>query len=166
MKLPSAILACSLLLGALTVAAPPVQLADFTLKDQHGATRAYHFPKARVTVMTLADWRGSEQLEPWIQRVFDRYGQRLDIDGVADLSMVPKPLQAMVQRAFKGKLTYSVMLDWTGPVVRQFPRKPAVANLYVIDRRGRIVAQHSGPVNDSAAAALFGVIDRTLAAAR
>ncbi len=144
-------------------AAKPVQIVDFTLSDQHGATREYRFPKRKVTLMTLADWKGSEQLEPWIQRIHDRYGKRIDIDGVADMSAVPKPLRAMVQGAFGKKLTYSVMLDWAGPVVRQFPAKSGVANVYVIDRSGRIVAHRSGKVNDVEARALFTEIDRAIA---
>lgn len=145
-------------------AAMPAKLSDFTLADQHGATRVYRFPKAKVTLMTLADWKGSEQLEPWIQRIHDRYGKRVDIDGVADMSAVPKPLRAMVQSAFQKKLTYSVMLDWTGPVVRQFPAKSGVANVYVIDRKGKIVAHRFGKVTDAEARELFAEVDRAMAA--
>lgn len=148
--------------SALVVAAEPEKIRDFELTDQHGAARAYRFPKDKVTVMTLADHKGSDQLEPWIQRVFDRYGKRIDIDGVADMSTVPKPLRGMIQNAFRKKLTYSVMLDWTGPVVRQFPARKGVANIYVIDRRGRIVAQLSGAVTDDAARSLFTEIDRAM----
>ncbi len=158
----SALAAFGLCSAPLVGAAEPENVRDFELTDQHGATRAYRFPKDKVTVMTLADHKGSDQLAAWIQRVFDRYGKRIDIDGVADMSTVPKPLRGMIQNAFKKKLTYSVMLDWTGPVVRQFPAKKGVANIYVIDRRGRIVSQLSGAVTDDAARSLFTEIDRAL----
>lgn len=165
MKAPLLLFVAALLCACSPASASNLRkLGNFTLSDQHGTARTYRFPKQKVTLMTLADWRGSEQLEPWIQRVYDRYGKRIDIDGVADLSMVPKPLRGMVQRAFAGKLTYSVMLDWEGPTVRQFPTKAGVANIYVIDRAGRIVAHHTGPANDAAAAELFSTIDRTISA--
>ena len=44
------------------------KLSDFELTDQDAKTRSYRFPKAKVTVMTVADHKGSEQLAPWIQR--------------------------------------------------------------------------------------------------
>ena len=33
--------------------------------------------------MTVADRAGSEQLEPWIRSLYERYGSQIDIDGVA-----------------------------------------------------------------------------------
>jgi hypothetical protein len=36
------------------------KLADFELRDQHGTSRTYRFPKAKVTVMTLADQKGCQ----------------------------------------------------------------------------------------------------------
>ena len=53
---------------ALALAAPSRKLADFELTDQDARLRSYRFPKAKVTVMTVADHKGSDQLAPWIQR--------------------------------------------------------------------------------------------------
>ena len=62
--------------------------------------------------------KGSNQLAPWIQALHDRYGQRIDIDGVADVSMIPNvPSLGMFREAFRKRLAYSVMLDWEGAVV-------------------------------------------------
>ena len=132
------------------LAAPVEKLSDFQLTDQDFKTRAYTFPKPKVTVMTVADHKGSEQLAPWIQRLHDRYEKRIDIDGVADVSMIPKPFHNMFRDAFRKQLTYSVMLDWKGAVVKQFGYEKGVANIYVIDRSGRIVKQVTGPVSDAA----------------
>ena len=145
------------------VAAPVEKLADFELTDQDAKPRAYRFPKSKVTLMTVADHKGSSQLAPWIQRLHDRYEKRIDIDGVADVSMIPKPFHNLFREAFRKQLTYSVMLDWSGAVVKQFAYEKGVANLYVIDRRGRIVKRITGPVSDEAARALFREIDRAIA---
>ena len=147
------------------IAAPSVKLTDFQLTDQDSKTRTYRFPKPKVTVMTIADQKGSEQLAPWIQRIRDRYETRIDIDGVADMSRVPTFLQDMIRKAFQKKLTYSVMLDWDGKVVKQFGYQKGVANIYLIDHAGRIVSQMSGPQTDSATAELFNEIDRVMKAA-
>lgn len=106
--------------AAVAFAAPMAKLGDFELTDQEAKTRTYRFPKTKVTVMTVADHKGADQLAPWIQRVYDRYQNQIDIDGVADVSMIPKLFRAMLREAFKKLLAYSVMLDWDGSVVKQF----------------------------------------------
>ncbi len=157
------LLATFIALHTAALAAPVEKLTDFDLTDQDAKPRSYRFPKAKVTVMTVADHKGSDQLAPWIQRLYDRYEKRIDIDGIADVSMIPKPFHHMFRNAFRKQLTRSVMLDWGGSVVKQFDYEKGVANLYVIDRRGRIAKQVSGPVSDTAARELFAEIDRALA---
>ena len=159
MKLP---LLALIGLHTAALAAPVEKLTDFELTDQNAATRSYRFPKAKVTVMTVADNKGSDQLAPWIQKLHDRYQDRIDIDGIADVSMIAKPFQAMFREAFRRQLTRSVMLDWDGSVVKQFGYTKGVANLYVIDRRGRIVKEFSGPVTDAAERELTREIDRVI----
>jgi cytochrome oxidase Cu insertion factor (SCO1/SenC/PrrC family) len=151
-----------LALHSAALAAPPVKLTDFELTDQDAKTRSYRFPKAKVTVMTVADHKGSEQLAPWIQRIRDRYDTRIDIDGVADVSIIPKAFHNVFRNAFRKKLTYSVMLDWGGDVVKQFGYTKGVANIYLIDRDGRIVKQMTGPVSDAGAQELFKQVDRVI----
>ena len=151
-----------LALRVAAVAAPVEKLADFDLTDQDAKPRAYRFPKTKITVMTVADHKGSDQLAPWIQRIYDRYEKRIDIDGIADVSMIAKPFQAMFREAFRKQLTRSVMLDWDGSVVKQFDYTKGVANLYVIDRRGRIIKEFSGPVTDAAERELTREIDRVI----
>ena len=152
-----------LVLHAAALAAPVVKLTDFALTDQEAKPRSYHFPKTKVTVMTVADHKGSEQLASWIQPIRERYEKRVDIDGVADVSIIPKAFQGVFRNAFRKKLTYSVMLDWEGTVVKQFSYKKGVANIYLIDCGGRIVKQMSGPVSAAGAQELFREIDRVIA---
>ena len=102
----------ALVLGTAAFGAPVEKLTDFELADQNLKTRIYRFPKSKVTVMTVADHKGSGELAPWIQRLHDRYQKKIDIDGVADVSKIPKPLHAIFRAAFRKQLAYSVMLDW------------------------------------------------------
>ena len=151
-----------ILLRSAALGAPVEKLSDFELTDQDAKTRSYKFPKEKVTVMTVADHKGSGQLALWIQALHDRYAKRIDIDGVADVSMIPKPFHGIFREAFRKKLTYSVMLDWGGAVVKEFGYTKGVANIYVIDRRGRIVKQTTGAFDDSAAREVFTTIDRAV----
>jgi hypothetical protein len=147
-------------------AAPVAKLGDFELTDQEAKKRIYRFPKTKVTVMTVADRKGADQLAPWIERVYDRYQNQIDIDGVADVSMIPKLFQPILREAFKKRLEYSVMLDWDGFVVKQFAYKKNVANIYVIDRGGHIVQRLTGAVRNEALRALFRAIDAAIADAQ
>jgi hypothetical protein len=153
-----------LLCSAIATAAPVERVSDFALTDQDARPRSYRFPKLKITVMTVADHQGSDQLAPWIQPLHDRYAKRIDIDGVADVSMIPKAFHGIFRSAFKKQLTYPVMLDWGGTVVRQFGYEKGVANVYVIDRDGRITKHFTGPANTDALRDLRREIDRLLAA--
>ena len=63
----------------------------FDLQDQFGKLHQVAFPKARVSVLTLADRAGSEQLEGWVRPLYERYRDTIDIHGVAKLDGVPPP---------------------------------------------------------------------------
>ncbi len=143
-------------------AAPVDRLNDFELTDQDGKKRRYDFPRSKVTVMAIAGRKGYEQLAPWIQQIYGQYKKRIDIEGIADVSMIARPFRGIFRTAFKKQLTYSVMLDWDGSVVRQFNYKKGVANVYVINRRGRILKHLSGVVNRTAMHQLTREIDRAL----
>lgn len=156
----------ALVLGTAAFGAPVEKLTDFELADQNLKTRIYRFPKSKVTVMTVADHKGSGELAPWIQRLHDRYQKKIDIDGVADVSKIPKPLHAIFRAAFRKQLAYSVMLDWDGTVVKQFAYKKGVANFYVIDSDGRVLNQITGPISDAAEAKLTHEIDRAVTGTR
>ena len=148
-------------LGA-TMASPLKQVSDFALSDQNSVFRRYSFPKEKITAMTVADRAGSEQLEPWIRSLYERYGTQIDIDGVADVSMVPQSLHGVVRALFRNRLTHSVMLDWDGSVVKRLQYEPGVANIYVIDRRGMVLKRITGPANATSEQELFRIIDRAV----
>ncbi len=160
MRIVSVIL---LLLGASALATPVKRLSDFELTDQNAHTRSYRFPKEKVTVMTVADHKGSDQLAPWIRAVQKRYGTRLDIDGVADVSMIPSLFHGMFREAFRKRLAYSVMLDWDGAVVNELGYTKGVANIYAIARDGRIIKRVTGSLEKDSAEELFEEIDALLA---
>jgi hypothetical protein len=145
------------------VSLPVRKLRDFALTDQYAQVRTYRFPKPTVTVMAVADYHGAMQLTPWIKSIYDRYQKRIDIDGVADVSMIPDLFRAALRGLFKKGLTHSVMLDWDGSVVKQFAYQRGVANIYVIDRHGWIVGRFTGQFSDQSLRTLFTQIDAEIA---
>ena len=58
------------------------------------------------------------------------------------------------------RLTYPVMLDWSGEVARSFAYPKAQAQVFVIGTDGTIVLKKSGAATASALAEIRSTIDR------
>ena len=142
------------------------QASAFTLKDQHQTAHRYEFPRPKISVLIFADYAGSSQLENWIRPLYDRYQETISIDGVAELSSVPKLIRGMVRSAFRDRLARPVMLDWSGTVSTDYHYQKGEANLFVIDYNGVILLKVIGAVNDAKLRRVQDAIDRQLSASR
>lgn len=163
---PIALTALLLLAPVCTAPATPTNsqpvLASFELRDQYNTAHTISFPATNVIVMTVADRKGSKQIDGWIAPLKQHYGGRIAISGVADMSKVPGFLRSTVREQFKERLKYPVMLDWDGRVARGFNYHEDAANVFVIDRDGRITGHFTGTPSEIDLSALFGAIDRAL----
>jgi hypothetical protein len=135
----------------------------FTLTDQFKKEHRYHFPRPRASVLLVADYGGSEQLENWVRPIYARYQDRVALDGVADLSKVPRFARDMVRAFFRGQLDYPVMLDWSGEVTTRYRYQPGEANLFVIDSTGHIVLKVMGGVSHTKLQRVFTALSGLLA---
>ncbi|ETW98208.1 MAG: hypothetical protein ETSY1_19780 [Candidatus Entotheonella factor] len=138
----------------------------FTLKDQHQTSHHYQFPRPKISVLIFADYAGSTQLENWIRPLYDRYRETIAIDGVADLSKVPKLIRGMVRAAFRDRLARPVMLDWSGAVSTDYHYQKGEANLFVIDPSGHILLKVIGAASHDKLQRIQNAIDRQLNANR
>ena len=132
------------------------------MHDQFGAPQKLSFPATNVTLLTIADKKGSEQIASWVTPLKQRFGKRIDIRGLADVSTVPRSLRGIVRRKFQRLQTYPVMLDWSGEAVKAFTYVPDKANVLVLDGRGQILKRLSGEANPEAVQDLCAAIDRAL----
>ncbi len=136
-----------------------VRAAGFELQDQHGRTHQVGFPKERVTVLTFADRAGSDQLEPWVRPLYERYRDAIDIHGVAKVAGVPSPLRPMLRALFRQSLAYPVMMDWTGEVSTSYRYEARVANLVVVSPAGTVAYRFNGPASPEELQRCFAAID-------
>lgn len=136
--------------------------AEFELKDQYDTSFSYRFPKSRITLLTFGDRKGSAQIEGWVRPLYDRYQERIEQYGVAVLSAVPGLLRGTVRGMFKNKVKYSVLLDWKGDVAKAYQYEGRQANVFLVDRQGRIVYRTKGPANESELQKLYAQIDALL----
>lgn len=146
----------------MSVANASNQAPAFTLRDQHKAAHHYQFPRPKLSVLIFADYAGAAQLENWIRPLYDRYQDAIAIDGVAELSSVPKLIRGMVRSAFRDRLAQPVMLDWSGGVSTDYHYQKGEANLFVIDPNGRILLKVVGAISDAKFKRVQDAIDRQL----
>ena len=132
------------------------------LRDQFDARQTLSFPATHITLLTIADKKGSEQIAGWITPLKQRFGQRIDIRGLADVSTVPRLLRGMVRSKFQKFQTYPIMMDWSGEAVKAFTYVPDKANVLVLDGRGQILKRLSGEANPKTVEDLCAAIDRAL----
>ena len=86
--------------GAL-VSTNAVKVRDFVLSDQYKRKLPQSFPKEKISIFALADRKGSDQLENWITPFYERYEDRVDICGLANMKGLPKMLRPMLRAIFK-----------------------------------------------------------------
>ena len=140
--------------------------AAFTLKDQFGNELSFKFPREKITIFAFADKNGSEQLETWIRPLAEKYSakyaDKLDIQGIAELSSVPGIAKGVVRNIIKKKSERPVMLDWNGEVSKSYSYQKDQANIVLVDRQGNIIARETGAADDDGLAKLYQAIDREL----
>lgn len=136
--------------------------AGFELKDQYDKLEKFQFPNNKVTVLTFGDRKGSTQIESWVRPLWDRYQDRIDQKGIAVLSSVPSFARGLVRKIFRSQVNYSVLLDWKGDVSKAYRYQGGSANLYVIDKSGRIILKLTGEANEQQLNRVFRQIDGML----
>jgi hypothetical protein len=159
------------MLGGDIGAAPPIVSpiiptnapSSIELRDQFDAPQRLSFPATNLTLLLIADRKGSEQVSGWVAPLKQRFGRRIDIRGLADVSAVPRLLRGMIRMKFQKAQTYPVMMDWSGAAVKAFTYVPDRANVILMDRRGHILKRLSGEVSPGAVRDLGDAIDGALA---
>ena len=144
------------------IAAPTNAPARIELRDQFDLVRRLTFPRTNLTFLTIADKAGSEQIAAWVTPIHERFGNSIAIEGIADLSAVPRPLRGVVRRKFQKAQRYSVMLDWSGDTVKAFGALTDRANVLVLDLDGTILTRRSGKASRQAIEELGTAIEKAL----
>jgi hypothetical protein len=153
----SCLVALSVQAGALTNAPACIELPDQFEKPQK-----LSFPKTNLTVLTIADRKGSEQIAGWVEPVAKKFGPRVDVRGIADVSAVPRLLRGTVRSAFRKEQSYPVMMDWSGVVVAKFSPKEDMTTVLLIDGSGKILRRYEGKAKATETQELCILIEQLL----
>ena len=136
--------------------------ASIELRDQFDSPHKLAFPTTNITLLTIADKKGSAQVNGWIAALKPRCDGRIAIRGLADVGGVPGFVQGRIRKGFQESLKYPVMLDWSGKVCAQLGYKKDEANILVIDRNGRIHARFTGVATAAAVTEAGTALDKLL----
>jgi len=136
--------------------------ACIELHDQYDAPQRLAFPATNVVVLTIADKKGSEQIDGWVAALKARYAGRIELRGLADVGSVPGLLRGKVRKRFQETRTYPVMMDWSGKACPQFGFQPGLANVLVIARDGNIHVRVSGSARGPSLNKIFAAIDTAM----
>lgn len=148
--------------NSVVTAASTNRCPEIELKDQFDQRHSVKFPLTKLTIMTVADKQGSDGIKSWAHPLAVRFGERIAIAGLADVSTVPKVLRSYVQGKFRKAIAYPVMLDWEGDVCRRFNYTKGTPNIYLIARDGCILTHLSGPADEAALQQLSDMIEAEL----
>ena len=121
-----------------------IKAPEFGLEDQFGKTLSVKFPAEKVTVLVFGDKQGAEQIEGWVSPLYGKYTDKINIYGIAELSVVPWIAKGFVRNSIKSRSKTSIMLDWSGKVSKDYGCEKEEANLFVIDKDGYIIAENRG----------------------
>jgi len=157
------------LFAGAVIAAEPLAMptnapARIELRDQYDAVQILAFPTTNITVLTIADKRGAEQIADWIALLKSRYAGRIEIRGLADVGGAPEFVQGKIRRKFQESHKYPVMLDWKGNVCAQLGYAKNVANVLILGRNGTILGRSTGPATERACADFNVILEKALAA--
>lgn len=143
--------------GALTNAPSCIELPD-----QFEKLQKLSFPNTNITVLTLADRKGSEQIAGWVEPVAHQFGARVAVHGIADVSAVPRLLRGTVRSAFRKEQSHPVMMDWSGQEVAKFAPKENVTTVLLMDGQGKILRRYEGVAKQADVEELCKVIQELL----
>ena len=153
-----------LLLGVPVVPAAhadePRVLRSFELPDQFGQRHAVTFPRERPVLLLVGDRKGSEEVDGWIEPLKSRWGQVADIVGVADVDGVPRLFRGRLADSIRKSRPKPVMLDFDGTITKALACRGKTANVFVLDRTGRVLASVTGVAGEPGFGMLRDALER------
>lgn len=131
------------------------------LEDQFGTKHTLQLNTNRIVVLTVADQKGSSQVDAWVVRLKERFGNQIELHGIADIGGAPAFLRGRISRKMKESRKHPVLLDWSGSISKRLEAKPGVANIFLMS--GVKVQRHvSGKLTPNNWAQIEKEVDRAL----
>jgi hypothetical protein len=131
----------------------------FELQDQFGTNHCVQFPQPHLTLLIVADRKGSEQIDAWVAALAPVRCGRFELLGVADVGGAPGWVHGLIRQKFREKYSCPILLDWSGDLPASLHCRKAVANVFLLDPDGRVLATERGKCDTVALPRLNRAID-------
>ncbi len=131
---------------------------EFTLSDQYDRQYSLQSFAGGTLVLLASDKDGEEQNHRWGESIRKKYGNGVQLLGVADVRTVPFFLKGIIRSDFK-KDQKSILLDWERKIFTAYGLAKGVPNVILIDRNGFVRYLHAGAPTDEARELLFKEIE-------
>lgn len=151
-------------LTALTTDKTNLTCASFVMPDQFGTNHEISFPQAQPLVLIVADRKGSEQIQSWVAALKAHYHGRLKLVGVADVGGAPGWVHGLIRKKFRQEYAYPILLDWSGKLPSDLRCEKDVANVFLLDSEGDVLATEHGDCGEIPLQHLTQMTDLALAA--
>jgi hypothetical protein len=137
------------------------ELVSFEMEDQFRNVYSHRDYAGRVLILIGSDRDGSRYAREWgkaLDAAIDRDGAAPDVDlvGFSDLRGVPFFLKGYVRGKFPREEGESTLLDWSGVFADSYDFVSGTVNIFVFDRRGRLI--HTSHVKHVAEADLTEIV--------
>jgi len=154
------------LAGQQTTNAGADKLEPFTLSDQNEKEHVVRLPLRRLTLFTVADKQGAQEVSGWVNPVHALYQERVDIVGIANVSAAPRWFRGQVRRYFRRTYPHPVLLDWEGKVIKSMKAEGQAVTVLVAAPDGTIIYRAGGPATAAGMEKLLQLLHGELEKAR
>jgi len=137
----------------------PRKAQEFKLEDQFRKIHHVTFPRTKPTVLIFADRRSARRAEKWVSPLYDRYKERIIIEGGGVGKSVPRWERSVIRFLLRKITPYPILLDWKGDVGRLYEFRYKHANVYIIEPGGAIALQIVGKATPERIEQAFTALD-------
>jgi len=149
------------------VETPRAPAPAFSLYDQENRPVSREDIRGKAAAIIAANDSHGREMPAWEEPLSARFGERIAIVRLMDLSGLPRLARSFAQARIKQEMKGdSLALDWDGKVFKDFGFDPNRVNVAIVDRNGIVLVRVAGVPDEAARRRVFAAVESALAAGR
>lgn len=136
--------------------------AKFELKDQFDKLWKLPDLKDNVVVLVAANRESGRAMGPWVDKLKDKYGTKIQLLGLLDLHKVPGIGRGIAKSRIRKETSDPIMLDWNGNTCKDYQVSDKHPVVVVIDKKGVVQAVQAANYTEKAYDTIASSIDKAL----
>jgi hypothetical protein len=144
------------------LAAEPARCPEIRLEDQHGVRHEVRFPRERPVYIVASTRSGTGKVGGWVKPVVEKYGDKVEIFGLADVRGIPQMFRGAVRLLIRDGTPWPVLMDWEAQAIPGLCTPGANIEVMVVEPDGRVRFRHAGESSPEGLERVFQVLDEIL----